>query len=248
MARLRERSGKRSEHLLAEVLDGVLVDHEVFKERATAAGCDPAVSRALFIASAEASASLRAEAGLPGLHVALRAAPAEHAVVVVAVPLPEAIETVTAKLAHAATRTRTTVLFLGLHGHPVDAHLSYVGSLPVLPYLSRIADGRSLLDAGDVLLYRLAAALPEPVRRSLHHEVFGRTARRSLSATLNYDALETFIRNDFRVTAIARETGRDRKTVYGTRDELNSATGRSLHDTHDQTILSLAYAVHRLVR
>jgi len=247
---LQRQGGQTVARLLDAVLDGTLVDDTAYTERARAAGCNPAIPRLVFLAPDLASAiHLRdlMNGTMPGVHVVGRSAPTPHAVVVIAAPLPAGDEPTITRVGEAAAKAGTTVLLVGCFDRVLDAHLGYVGSVVLAPYLGPLADGRSLLRAEDLALYRLAAALPEPVRASLRHEVFRRVdALEPKDAAADYDALACFVQHGFRVSAMERATGRNRKTIYATRDRLAERTGRPLTIHENQAVLTLAYAVHRI--
>lgn len=249
IAELRATGGENAARLLHDVLDGAVTDDATYEDRAASVGCDPSISHLLFLTDAEAGPKIAALARpeLSGVHVVARPTPVSHGVVAVAVPLPIAGSSPLARVSELAAKARTTVLYLGRYNRPLDAHLRYAGAVPLVPHLARLADRRPILHADDLALYRLAAALPEPVRASLHHEVFGELESLAAGeARRLYDALACFVRHNFRTAGVERETGRNRKTVYLTRDRLSAATGRSLLDAADQTVLSIAYAVHRI--
>lgn len=246
---LQRQGGETVTRLLREVLDGALVDETAFNQRARAARCDPAVPRLLFLAPDEAAATRLGELmdGTTSLHIVGRSAPTPHAVLVVAAPLPAGDEPIIERIGEAAAKAGTTALLVGRFDRVLDAHLGYVGSAPLAPYLRRLADGRSLLRAEDLALYRLAAALPAPVRASLRHEVFRLVdALEPKAAAADYADLACFVQHGFRVSAMERATGRNRKTFYGTRDRLEERTGRTLTTHENQVVVTLAYAVHRI--
>lgn len=247
---LRRQGGETVTRLLHEVLDGALVDDTAYGKRARAAQCDPAVPRLLFLAPDEAAARRLGElmnGTTPGLHIVGRSTPTPHAVLVVAAPLPAGDETIIERINEAAAKAGTTTLLVGRFDRVLDAHLGYVGSAPLAPYLGRLAEGGSLLRADDLALYRLAAALPAPVRASLRHEVFRLVdALEPKDAATDYADLACFVQHGFRVSSMERATGRNRKTFYGTRDRLEERTGRTLTTHENQVVVTLAYAVHRI--
>ncbi len=248
---LRRQGGETAARLIHEVLDGALVDDTAYSERAQAARCDPAIPRLLFLAPDEATSTRLGEllnGTTPELHIVGRSAPTPHAVLVVAAQVPAGDEAIIERMGEAAAKAGTTTLFVGHFDRVLDAHLGYVGSAPLMPYLGRLAEGKgSLLRAEDLALYRLAAALPAPVRASLRHEVFRRVdALEPKDAATDYADLACFVQHGFRVSAMERATGRNRKTFYLTRDRLEERTGQPLTTHENQVVVTLAYAVHRI--
>lgn len=248
--RMREkqhRGGEGAERTLHDVLDGRLTDDGMYAARLRAMRCDPVVARMLFLVADGTASLCPLLSELPGVHLATRSQPTPHGALVVAATVPASEPALLERVAEAAEQTKTTALYLGLFRQPSDAHLAYVGSVDLVPHLRRLAGRRALLRAADLIVHRAAAALPQSVRASIHAELFKAIeAMEPNEAAKHYDALSCFVRNRFRTPAIRRETGRDRKTVYATRDKLAELTGRSLLDSDDQAALAIGLAVHQL--
>lgn len=244
---LRARGGEGVGRLIHEILDGVVLDDATFAARAAVVGCDPAVNRAIFLADDSVARGIGEAAARGELHAQLvrRIAPVEHTVVLVSVPLHGTAQVVRDRIGQLARQEGTTVLYLGLWCRAVDVHCRYVSAVDLMPHLPKLGHPGGVIDADEVTMLRLAAALPKPVRVSLLHEVFGAISSLGQSeAAWYYDAIALFVRHDFRTPGIRAETGRDRKTVYGTRDKLATVTGRSLLEKANQTVIAITHAVH----
>jgi hypothetical protein len=246
----RARGGMTIAQLVHDVLDGTLVDDARFAERSRAARCDAAVARAIFLTAGDADLDRLADQLRPratAFHVVERSTPLPHGVVGAAVPIPAAKETLVAAVQDAAANAATTVLYLGTFERPREAHLAYLGSVPLVPHLARVACGSALVRSGDVVLYRIAAAIPDLTRSALRQELLrGLYALPAVEAAKAQYALACFVRHHFSITAIENALGKNRKTVYGMRDQLEAAVGMSTAEQRDQALLSLAHALHEL--
>ncbi|HVF76070.1 MAG TPA: hypothetical protein VM938_13600 [Acidimicrobiales bacterium] len=244
------RGGLTVAQLVHDVLDGALVDEAPFAERSRAAGCDAAVARAVFLSAGDVDLNRLADqlrVSDAACHVVGRSTPLAHGVVVAAVPIPAATEVLIAAVQDSAANAATTVLYLGTFQRPRDAHASYLGAVELVPHLPRIARGTGLVRSGDVVLHRFAAAIPGATRRALRQEVLrGLDALPPTKAAAAQEALACFVRHKFNITAVMSATGRNRKTVYMTRDQLELLLGMSLAEQEHQAVLALARLLHEL--
>lgn len=236
----RERAG-------GAVLSGAFATDSEAERALAEAGCDPTVPRcfaavprtggaadfAAEITSAESSAIMAPRASSPTPHIA------------VLLPAPDAgaWQKVARTLAPLAEKWSVTVL-LGEPWHtPTQLHEEYAACSPLVAWLPQLAGCRPLVRTRDLLVPQLVLSCTATARRVAERSVLGPVlGRPEPERTDLMTCLVALVRHDFNVKSAARELGRNVKTVYDKRKELERLL--TVHLGKPDTAPQVAFAVH----
>lgn len=241
------RHGSRAVvHLVDDLAAGLLVDEVEFSRRMSALGFDPVVGLCFVLlpdTSAGAGVSARLKEKLsPDVVLHRSEVVTPHRLVVVSVPLRKNRSAVTEAVRAAAAQSQTTALVAGPCRGTAECHDRYAAAVVLVPHLACLAEGRAVLDAGELTPYSVAASLPPTARQWLRRDVL----RGVDTVQKLFEFLRLSVKLNFNLNSVERETGWDIKTVRERRLQLEAATARRYADAVDRTALTLAYCAARL--
>lgn len=237
----------RHDRVLDRLLAGRFArEEEIYREVLTA-GCDLSVAQALIVvASSERAALFETElrTRFPASVATSRVTDVDrHVVVLVPTPDESAWHTTTAAVGRVAAANRLTVLVGGPCPGATELHSRYSVAASLLPHLAGLAGDRALVSLRDLTLPQLVVGCSAAARRTVERDL--------LAPVLQLDepdrtelmvVLVALVRSDFVVKAASRALGRNVKTVYEKRRDLNELLAVDLTCPGDAA--RVAFAVH----
>ena len=240
--RIRDRATEAGPTLIGELIEGRISDAEELSEQADAAGLGFLTTASLVVIAEPRKAVVMTrrlkEEGVR-CEWTERGSPRPHAALLLAFDSPDQWDGLFELIDGLAGALCTTVV-VDIACNPLDLHHRHPDIARLTSCLPQLPGGA--LRATELLVARVAAALPEDVRRNLLRETLGGLDALAEKKARQMDELfEQHVRFGFAAPDIARAVGINEKTVLERRKPFTAATGLRMERGGDELPLTLAY-------